>query len=452
MIESLIQTDHRTLILDTAIAWFVGVWLVYMLSKKRGVGLPIAYITLYSIIHFGALIYLLPWYDPTKDPYLASQGVNVEAVAIGFLISLVGVAGFLVSIPLADQLFSIRVIPQNVKIEHPEKFGRDLLILGIVFFSLIFPIAKRIPSGAAIGSAGVNLTIVGICLLAFSSLRRGTAAKLKVIAATLSLPGVTVLVLGFVGFGVSAVVEVGSFVLRFIRIRPWSIPVGMIMFWLALSFYVSYMQARSDIRSAVWGGASMAERVRVVGNQNKRAELFDPTNVKHLYLIDERINQNALVGRAALRIHHSNATFADGESLWIAAIAWIPRAIWPSKPIVAGSLDFADRYTGLTFAKSTSVGIGQAMEFYANFGFPGVFFGFMALGVFIRYFDLAAGDHLRVGYYWDYVRYHLIGISALQPGGMFAEVVSSAAAAFVLAYGLKLLLLRKQARVRAATA
>ncbi|MGH7134594.1 MAG: hypothetical protein ACREHD_02580, partial [Pirellulales bacterium] len=167
------------------------------------------------------------------------------------------------------------------------------------------------------------------------------------------------------------------------------------------------------------------------------AEAFDPWNLQHLYAIDGRLNQNSLVGRAISFMDVTKKEPAHGRTLAIAAIAWVPRALWPGKPEFGGSGGLAAEYTGRTFAKGTSVGVGHVMELYINFLMPGVGLGFFIFGAVIRYVDVHAADALRCGRTWDYVFYHLVGLVALQPGGMWAESVGSAAAAALLAAVLR---------------
>ena len=79
------------------------------------------------------------------------------------------------------------------------------------------------------------------------------------------------------------------------------------------------------------------------------------------------------------------AAFAYGATVppW----ALIPRAVWPDKPDVAGSGDIVSEFTGIRFAEGTSVGVGQVMEFYVNFGIPGVLIGFFGLGYLLMWLD-----------------------------------------------------------------
>ena len=67
--------------------------------------------------------------------------------------------------------------------------------------------------------------------------------------------------------------------------------------------------------------------------------------------------------------------------------ALIPRAIWPDKPAVGGGQDLVAEFTGIKFEEGTSVGAGQVLEFYMNFGMPGVLAGFAVLGFILMRLD-----------------------------------------------------------------
>src|SRR5262249_48114281 len=142
---------------------------------------------------------------------------------------------------------------------------------------------------------------------------------------------------------------------------------GLLLGFVGLSVYVSYMRDRSEIRDVVWGGQSLGDRVDRVATTFHAFEWFDPSKDEHLARIDSRLNQSFLVGAAVSRLSDIGG-FAGGETLWDALIAVVPRALWPDKPVVAGSGNLVTRFTGIEFAAGTSVGIGQVMEFYVNFG------------------------------------------------------------------------------------
>ncbi len=423
--------------------WFIAGIVVFAYCRRRpSAGVPLAYLSVLTVLHLGALIYLLPWYDPATDPYLQQQGANLAETCIGLVISTLGTIAFGVGVLSADQIFKPRISRLQIAVTAPIKFGKWIIAIGAAFFFVITPFANRIPSGAAIASAGVNLSIVGICLYSYGSLRLSRGKQVQALIATLSVPSITIVFMGFVGYGVTAVTEIGSFVTRFLRIRWWAIPLGFVFFWLALSFYVTYMTGRIEIREKVWGRASLVDRITTIGERFADAQLFNPYNVKHLYLIDSRINQNTLVGRCYSYLDRGNE-LANGESIRIALIAWIPRVLWPGKPTIGGSGDFASRYTGMKFDSDTSVGVGLVMEMFANFGWWGVAIGFWVLGILLRYIDHSAAINLSAGQYWDFCKHLLIGFAMIQPGGFLAETVASAAAAIILVTALKQALIRQ---------
>lgn len=433
--------DSWTSILIHAIFWaLISLWIfTYIRRREVGtVGLPVAYVCLMSIIHFGALVYLLPWYDAQLDPYLRDSGVNPELVSAGFAISTWGIFFFAIGVWVSDRIVSTPPSQRVMGISSVTKFGRQLVFAGTICFFLIFPFSNRIASGASIASAGVNLTVVGLCLLGFNSLRQGSNQRLRVLLGTLTIPSVTMLVMGFVGYGVTALVQIFTYVISFSRIRWWYWPVGALVFWGTLSFFVTYMAGRNEIRSVVWKQATLYERLEVVTNRFANTEVFSLTNNQHLYAIDTRLNQNALVGRCVEYMQTSRKEYAQGKSLYIAAVAWIPRILWPTKPAFGGSGSLVADYTGMTFEANTSVGVGQVLEFYLNFGITGVAVGFLFMGFVIRFWDKKAITSLGRSEYWEYVKYHLMGVCALQPGGMLAEVVASSAAAWVLASALQM--------------
>ena len=115
-------------------------------------------------------------------------------------------------------------------------------------------------------------------------------------------------------------------------------------------------------------------------------------------------------------------TYARGDTLWDALLALIPRAIWPDKPITAGSGNLVSRYHRHRFAAGTSVGVGQVMEFYANFGTLGVVIGFMIMGVFVTALDWQAANGWRARDLHGFVLWFLPGIALLQVGGQLVEI------------------------------
>jgi hypothetical protein len=145
-----------------------------------------------------------------------------------------------------------------------------------------------------------------------------------------------------------------------------------------------------------------------------------------------RLNQNILVGHAVNYLEAGGTEYGEGDALVNAMIALIPRTLWPGKPQYAGSGHLVTRYTGIQFARGTSVGIGQVMELYVNFGDLGVLIGFTVVGLLLGFFDFQAGMALRTGQWKQFALWFAVGLSFLQVGGNFAEAVSAAAGSAVL--------------------
>jgi hypothetical protein len=107
------------------------------------------------------------------------------------------------------------------------------------------------------------------------------------------------------------------------------------------------------------------------------------------------------------------------------AVALIPRALWPNKPQVGGGGTVVTDFTGLTFATNTSVGAGQVLEFYVNFGTSGVIGGFLIWGFLIGWLDLRVVENLARDNQKGVLRSYLICLAFMQPGGNLVEIIVS---------------------------
>jgi hypothetical protein len=155
--------------------------------------------------------------------------------------------------------------------------------------------------------------------------------------------------------------------------------------------------------------------------------LLNLNSPAHTEALDGRLNQNRLVGAAVSRHDDGLADFAYGATvpLW----AFIPRAIWAGKPIVGGGGQVVSDFTGLQFGEGTSVGAGQVLEFYVNFGIPGVVIGFLALGFALMRLDYGIMRALSAGDTYRLALRAMPGLTLLQPGGNLLEMVVAFVAA-----------------------
>jgi hypothetical protein len=86
--------------------------------------------------------------------------------------------------------------------------------------------------------------------------------------------------------------------------------------------------------------------------------------------------------------------FKYGETMANLTYAFIPRLIWPDKPIVTRGSWFTAYLggSGSEEESKTSTGIYSAGELYWNFGIPGVIAGMFLMGVIFSYIASVVGD------------------------------------------------------------
>jgi hypothetical protein len=396
--------------------------------KARGAGVILAYVLNLWLIHWpAAAIYLLPWYSH-YDPSIVESGLRQSTYAIiSFGVGSVMFAPFLMRLLQFSR-------PGNFICVAEPALAKAYGVVGLVCFLVLMPLLGGLPSVTAIIASGLNLLVVGLVLALWKAWQeQDRQTFLRWLLAGFCLPALTLISQGFMSYGTAALIAFFAFAGTFYRPRWKLILIGLFLGYLGLSFYVSYMRDREAIREIVWSGQSVGARVERVYLTIRTIEWFDPYDLDHLMRIDDRLNQDRLVGIAVDYLGSGFRDFASGETLWQALIALIPRAIWPGKPVVAGSMNLVSDYTGIRFDVTTSVGIGQVMESYINFGTAGVVLGFLVFGIVTAVLDNTAGERLLRGDWQGFALWYLPALSLLQVGGSLVEVTSSAAGAVVLA-------------------
>jgi hypothetical protein len=255
------------------------------------------------------------------------------------------------------------------------------------------------------------------------------------LGALMVFPLLTLLLGGFLSYGSTAMIIVVSILAISVRSYSRVVAGALIASFLSFNVFLSYFENRDTIRAAVWGRASFEERVEASLSMITDFGLFEATNEKHLNSVDARLNQNYFAGLAATRIEHGQVDYLYGYSLWEGLIAFVPRAVWPDKPVVAGSPKIVSEMTGLVLSDTTSFGVGNVMEFQINFGIPGVIGGFLLLGWGLGLLDRKAAAAERHGEFGDSIIFFLPAVALIQPNGSIVELASGSAAALLAAYG-----------------
>ena len=434
-------------ILELAICFAVlGLFIVYPWVRRiASVGLPLCYILSLAMIHWlGGLIHALPlpWHSG-PDPYTEVGFREAFWATLAFATGSMLLAPFILRMVLHGETSPVTRDPDPDQARLPLTY----LLIGTASFAVLAPALKSIPSISALTVSGIYLALVGICLSCWSAYIQRSKRKLVFWLITpCILPFITIVTLGFVGYGAVAALLVFTFVATYYR-PHWQSAVGLgLLVFLGLSLYVTYFRDRPMIRQKVWGGAALSDRIETLTSTLSNFEFIDLHNPRHLSAIDARLNQNYLVGRVVKTIDSGQEPFANGETLYEAVLALVPRILWPDKPVVAGSGHTVSRYTRITFESSTSVGIGQVMEFYINFGTFGVLAGFLIIGVLVRIGDTMAALHLYEGNWQGFMSWFVPSLSLLNVGGSLVEVFGSVAASVVMVFVVNKLLTIGQTR------
>jgi hypothetical protein len=416
----------------------IGVGAVYVRWKRGnpGVGLVAAYLVYLAWIHWvPALLYHLPWYIPLR---------STELVELGFEQSLVGATAFAFGAavlgPWLEGKYLVRNSASKSDVPKSDYAGPWLpwfyVVCGVASFLFLEPTLGRVPTLSAFLGGLSNLLYAGLALHCWRAWQAGqhlkTAAWLSI---TLVWPAVTVASRGFLGMGFALPILLFLFVARLSR-RPYGLlVVSLLGIYVALSVSVSYSLSRELIRGEVWSeDVSIAERASAVGFVVDSFEWFDPFNAEHLDRVDLHTNQNYLVGSAIRMLEVRFVDHARGATIGDAILMLVPRVLWPDKPIRLGGSEQVAYYTGLQFGRDTSIGMGQVMEFYVNFGTAGVVVGFVLMGIVTALVDGAAARRLHQGNEMAFALWYVPGVSLLQTGNTLIAVTGGSVSSWLVVY------------------
>lgn len=400
------------------------------MGQMCSVGLPLAYFVGLFLIHVpGAAIYLVEGHF-YRDP---------EIVLNGFRLTTYGLWAFVVGVIMVQFFSSQRRLAffkkaksgMTISLKNLEQMAILFFATGLVTQLVIIPLIGPVATLTSLLAGLASLSVVGVCLGIWRALLIRNKKHFTIwLLLAFTFPFITLTHNAFLGYGVHKLVVVIAFVVGLIRIRPKQIVLLLLLTYLGLSFFVTYIQERTVLRDLVWQqGAGYSERIGQIENMFLGFELFNTGDESHLNAIDLRLNQNYLVGLAIENHEIGGKELANGKTLWFSVVALIPRVLWPGKPDVGGGGNVVADYTGLTFSRGTSVGAGQVFEFYVNFGVIGVIFGFLVFGFVIKLVDQKAALSLASGDYRSFIMWFLPGIGFLQAGGNMVEITTSVGAA-----------------------
>jgi len=417
------------------IIWITVITIILMKhwqKKTETSGFTFIYITNLVLIHLiAAFGYILP------SNWKGNEALMLE----GFRESTYAIVAFglgnVILAPFFVRSFSLPELKENINMDEAKlisQLPRLYFIAGAVFYFILAP-NLYFPTITVLVTMGAQLIVVGICLLIWKAWREKNMIKLRnLLILSLIFPFVSIIRDGYLGYGAGMTIIIFIFTISFFRIKSRALIIGAFCIYLGLSFYQVYMRDREELRGLAWGGASFDKRIKALSATLSNPEWFNPLNSTHIERIEERINQNILIGSAVEYLQSGGNKYAYGKTLWEALVALIPRIFWREKNIFAGSGNIVSEYTGLVFSEDTSVGVGQIMEFYINFGRSGVIIGFLVLGIIIAIIDFKSGHYLIIYDLRKFALWFLPGIAFCNVGGSLVELTSSAGASVIVAY------------------
>ena len=404
-------------------------------STRLSLGLPFAYLVLLSIEHLpGAYAHLV---RPDLFYTTGYVAAGVWQTAIG---SMCFVAGLSIARSRQHAISKKLALPyplatNPISVPLDRKFWLFCLFGGWIFIYGLTPLRSYASLGAIVEKGG-GIWMLGTLLGLRDALsKRDIRSGVLWLVALLVYPMLTLIFGGFLSFGtVAAVVAVSGLAVSARRLRHVVISLAIIL-PVILTIFVNYFIARDQIRAVTWSSASFSQRVDTLVDVFTKMERLNLSNVLHADALDQRLNQNYFVGLAAERIDEGLVELRYGASFYEAAIAVIPRVLWPDKPVFGGSGTIVRDMTGLPLSANTSWGVGQVMEFYINFGWVSLVLGFVTLGWLIGRLDLLAAIAGRQGDSRALIVCFLPAVALTQPIVSLVELSGGAFAAYLAAIG-----------------
>lgn len=407
--------------------------LAVLRSDRLSLGLPFAYLFTLQLNHVpGAYAHLV-------RPELFA---TTQYVALGLWHTAVGSSCFVVGLLVARGRQSAGAEGLSGRAVRSTASGsmdldvrfRVFCLLGGWFFVYGLSPFSSIPSLGALIEKGGAIWILGVMLGLREALTRPDASTGMVWLAALSVYPTLMLILGgFLSYGSAAAIIAMSITAVTLR-SMFRVLLGcIILVFIGLTVFVNYFVERDDLREVVWSSNGLETRINAAIEIFSNMEPLNLTNDGQANAFNDRLNQNYFVGLAAERVDNGLVEFRYGQSFYEAAIAVIPRAIWPDKPVFGGSGTIVREMTGLPLSLHTSWGVGQVMEFYINFGWWSLTLGFIFLGWLIGRLDRKAALAVRCGNSHRLLVCFLPAVALIQPIGSFVELCGGAAAAYFAA-------------------
>ena len=441
----LFETAESTILfwLSVGAVTMFGVMAHTIRSNKGTLGFPMAMLFALAIMHVAAGVHLIPGYYHQYDPYLNGIGYTRDTVAKGLQVSTIGFVMMALGIWLMSYLGDNYHVDFDAR-RMPARFLRvaqkSVLAIGVFFFFAItvVPAIAQIPTIGAVIVSGKNLLIIGICL---SILRRvwlnEGLTMWQIGAITVAIPIANLLGNAILADAVAAIIIIGCF---WLTIAGRRFGIGRVILAVVAASYIflflstNYLLTRGQFREVVWEPTStLSERVDGLFDAIGQFGSLSSSDQKQLYVLDSRLNQSLFTGMAVEKLQAQPDTYENGSTLLAGLFAFVPRAIWTTKPVRGGS-EFLTAHTGYQASNETTFGIGPFFEFYANFAMFGVIFFSFLMGLFVRYLDLRAYRALADGRMTEAIPLMSGLVAMVQPLANMSSLFSTFYASLVIGF------------------
>jgi hypothetical protein len=394
----------------------------------RGGALTLACFLCVSLVHVPGV---LPFLDP------GSGLVDWEETQLGFELTICGMAAFVAGAVLAGWIHRRRAARMAAaprqRAQVLEGLGWRALAFGVVAFLVLLPLSRFVPSANSVVFAVMTMQVLGLWLLLYgAALAADQRRKLLTLALVPLLPLISLVSNGFLSFGTYWSLSVVAFLFVITQRRIWLYAAALPVVFLGLSLFVTWAEQRMGIREVVWHEqTSLLDRLDRYSSLITQFDLLDLSSPTQVTALDDRLNQNYWVGAGIIYHESGGAGFAYGATvpLW----ALIPRAVWPDKPGVGGGGNIISDFTGIPCAEGTSCGAGQVLEFYINFGIPGVLIGFFGFGYMLMWLDRGIMRALAVDDMRGFLVRAMPGLMTVQPQANLLEILVGFVAAYAAA-------------------
>jgi len=362
----------------------------YLVRRDGGIGIGIRFLyALNIIVLFLTGPMLVEIFGHDRQPRLSTWETSVQLSLYAFLAY---VTGSYVGYPALVGRF--RLIPKGfaermadpARLDAQWKVAWALVWIGVASLPL-YQVVRFIPSIGAVYNQGPLMIDSGLVML---SLYAAYGRRKGVFAAVFGVLLVKGVVYSSMSGPAGGIFINGMFLaclaLFSLRIRYTNVAVLILVGLVAFIPAQMWLQGRGELRQAIQDGAEFEKRVEITLDIFSNLPSWLEKDQSMVSTYRDRGDYSHLLAAA---VAHTPAIqpYAEGETLLNFFIAIIPRLFWPDKPYVLGGNEFVSKYTGMTFGRTTSVGMHHLFELYVNFGPFGVAIGMFVIGLLVAWME-----------------------------------------------------------------